>query len=52
MSIFDIFSFKKDFAEVATAENFKALKDFAREKIIEQAKDKALKRSDSSFSFP
>lgn len=43
MSIFDIFSFKKDFAEVATAENFKALKDFAREKIIEQAKDKALK---------
>lgn len=40
MSIFDIFNFKKKFAEIATPENFENIKDAAREKIIEQVKAK------------
>jgi hypothetical protein len=39
MSIFDVFSFKKKFAEVFNAENFAALRDLAKEKIIEQVKE-------------
>ena len=40
MSIFDVFTFKKKFAEVATKENFEAIKEVARESIIEQIKEK------------
>ena len=42
MGLLDIFSFKKDFAEVANAANFDALKTFIRDKIVEQVKEKAL----------
>ena len=40
MSIFDIFSFKKKFQEVATKENIVSIIDLAREKIIDQVKEK------------
>ena len=40
MSILDIFSFKKKLQEVATKENFDSIKELAKEKIIEQVKDK------------
>ena len=40
MSILDIFNFKKKFQEVATPENFEAIKELAKAKIIEQVKDK------------
>lgn len=40
MSIFDIFSFKKEFAKVANKANFDSIKAVAREKIIEQVKSK------------
>jgi hypothetical protein len=39
MSIFDIFSFKKEAAKVFTAENFKAVLETARVEIIKQAKE-------------
>ena len=42
MGLLDIFSFKKDFAEVANTANFDALKTFIRDKIVEQVKEKAL----------
>ena len=42
MGLLDIFSFKKDFAEVANKANFDALKTFIRDKIVEQVKEKAL----------
>lgn len=40
MSIFDIFSFKKDFAQIATKENFEAIREVAKEAIIKQIKAK------------
>lgn len=40
MGILDIFNFKKKFAEVATKENFDAIKEVAKAKIIEQVKIK------------
>jgi hypothetical protein len=39
MSIFDIFSFKKEATKVFTAENFKAVLETARVEIIKQAKE-------------
>lgn len=39
MSIFDLFSFKKKFAEVATKENFDFLRKVIKEEIKKQAKD-------------
>lgn len=42
MGLLDIFSFKKDFTEVANKANFDALKTFIRDKIVEQVKEKAL----------
>ena len=42
MGLLDIFSFKKDFTEVANTANFDALKTFIRDKIVEQVKEKAL----------
>ena len=42
MGLLDIFSFKKDFTEVANKANLDALKTFIRDKIVEQVKEKAL----------
>lgn len=42
MGLLDIFNFKKDFSAVATPENFDDIKTFAKTKILEQAKNKAL----------
>ena len=39
MSIFDLFSFKKKFAEAFSPDNFAALRELAKEKIIELAKE-------------
>lgn len=39
MSIFDLFSFKKKFAEIATKENFDFLRRVIKEEIRKQAKD-------------
>ena len=38
MSIFDIFSFKKNFKEVFTSENFANLRDTIKKEIIKQIK--------------
>ena len=43
MSILDIFNFKKKIQEVATKENVESIIGIARDKILEQAKDKATK---------
>lgn len=40
MSIFDVFTFKKEALNVFTAENFSTVLQFAREKIVEQVKAK------------
>lgn len=42
MSIFDIFSFKKEAAKVFTKENFSAVMEKAREEIIKQVKNTEL----------
>lgn len=39
MSIFDVFTFKKEALKVFTAENFKAIMEKAREEIIKKAKE-------------
>ena len=39
MSIFDVFSFKKEAAKIFTKENFSSILDLAKDKIIEQAKE-------------
>ena len=39
MSIFDVFSFKKEAAKIFTKENFSSVLDLAKDKIIEQAKE-------------
>ncbi len=43
MGLFDLFSFKKEFKKVFTAENFTILRAAIKEKIIEQVKEKAKK---------
>lgn len=40
MSIFDVFTFKKEASGVFTKENFAEVLQFAKEKIVEQAKAK------------
>lgn len=40
MGLFDVFSFKGDFKKVFSPENFALLRALAKEKIIEQVKEK------------
>lgn len=40
MGLFDIFNFKKKFLEIATPENIQAIRDVAKQKIIEMIKSK------------
>ena len=49
MSIFDIFSFKKEAGKVFTKENFAHIMETARLAIIEQAKDKVAKGYEKKF---
>ena len=49
MSIFDIFSFKKEAGKVFTKENFAHIMETARLAIIEQAKDKVAKGYQKKF---
>lgn len=43
MGIFDVFNFKKKFAEIATKENFDALRNVIKEEIKKQIKNNARK---------
>lgn len=43
MGIFDLFNFKKKFAEIATKENFDYLRVVIKEEIKKQAKDQVKK---------
>ena len=49
MSIFDIFSFKKEATKVFTKENFAHIMETARLTIIEQSKDKVAKGYQKKF---
>ena len=49
MSIFDIFSFKKEASKVFTKENFAHIMETARLAILEQAKDKVAKGYQKKF---
>ena len=49
MSIFDIFSFKKEASKVFSKENFVHILETARLAIIEQAKDASKKGAEKKF---
>lgn len=49
MSIFDVFSFKKEASKVFTKENFAHIMETARTAIIDQAKDTAKKGAAKKF---
>lgn len=49
MSIFDVFSFKKEAGKVFTKENFAHILETARLAIIEQAKDATKKGAEKKF---
>lgn len=49
MSIFDVFSFKKEAGKVFTKENFAHVMETAKAAIIEQAKDAVKKGAEKKF---